>query len=199
MELSILVDLDGVLADFEQRRFDILTSRGQPAVPPSEVFDFYATRSYTERFGSEYAHEARRVTVEPGFFVNMDPVPGGIEGVNKLVQMGHDVRICSKPLEEHPQCTEEKLAWVLKHLGRWWADRAIIAKKKSEYAADVLIDDRPDLVDYTRRRREPEPEWLHVLYMQPWNTESSMHDYEMNDWSDFRWVEKIAQRKARRR
>lgn len=197
-ELEILVDLDGVLADFEGRRFKVLQDRGLPAVPPAEVHDFYANEAYESRFGVEARRAARAVTTELGFFRSMRPVEGAIEGVNRLVDMGHNVRICSKPLEEHPRCTEEKLEWVLEHLGKWWADRAIIAKRKSEYEADAPIDDRPDLVHYTRRRREPEPTWQHVLFCQPWNESSSMHDYHMRDWTDFDWVERALERRSTR-
>lgn len=193
-KLSILVDLDGVLADFEKKRHDVLVSRGVPAVPPAEVFDFYATRSYTERFGAAHARMARDVAAEPGFFESMDPVPGALEGVDRLLRMGHDVRICSKPLEAHPRCAEEKRAWVRRYLGAWWEQRAIITPRKSDYSADALIDDRPDLRDYMRRRGEPEPVWAHVLFAQPWNADSTSQDFRMVNWSDFLWVEQLVRK-----
>ncbi len=192
-ELVLLVDLDGVLADFEKRRYDILTERGLPTVHPSRVWDFYGTGAYTKAHGKEAARAARAVTVEPGFFESMELIPGGFAGVEHLAGM-HDVRICSKPLDEHPNCTAEKLYWIRKNLGDWWADRAHIIKKKSLVNADALIDDRPDLRTYTLKRGEPEPVWEHVLFEQRWNRDSTSHDYEMRDWTDFRWLERMVEK-----
>lgn len=191
MRLTLLVDLDGVLADFEKRRYDVLRARGLPALHPVDVHDFYGTASYEARFGAAARRAARAVTVEPGFFRSMEPVPGALEGVRVLVRMGHDVRICSKPLDEHPACTEEKRAWVREHLGPEWEAQALIVKVKSRYPAHALIDDRPDLRSYTEARGEPPIPWRHVLFRQPWNRASRDHDFEMVDWSDFRWVDAL--------
>jgi len=201
-QLTLLVDLDGVMADFEGQRFKVLKDRGLPAVPPADVTDFYGTQAYSTRFGKAGARAAREVTTEPGFFRNMRPIEGALEGFAKLESRGHIVRICSKPLEAHPNCTAEKVEWVREHLGRRHAERALIIKEKSKVEADALIDDRPDLYTYTIGRKEPEPVWKHVLYKQPWNRESTVHDFDMKDWSDFGWLdwlERLAQLSKGRR
>lgn len=186
--MRILLDMDGVLADFEGRRFKVLQERGLPAVDPSLITDFYGTKTYRQLHGHEAARAARAVTVEPGFFSSMDPIPGAIEGANSLVKIGHDVRICSKPLMEHPNCTEEKRAWILKHMGGWWLSRAYIVSDKARVRADYLIDDRPDLVDHCLGRGEPVPSWEHVLFDQPWNRSSTKHHLFMSGWDNLTWL-----------
>lgn len=186
--MVILVDMDGVLADFEYERFKRLRDRGLHALPPTQVRDFYGIESYREAFGSSGVRQARAIVSEPGFFRSMRPVAGAIEGVQRLVDMGHDVRVCSKPLRSNPRCADEKLGWLEEHLGTEWADRAIITDRKSEADGHWLIDDRPDLLDYMSKRKEPMPRWGHVLFSQPWNAHSTGHDLLMLHWGDFDWL-----------
>jgi len=47
-----------------------------------------------------------------GIFSEMDPMPGAIDGYNKLVEMGHDVYILSTAPWENPSAWSDKLLWV---------------------------------------------------------------------------------------
>lgn len=188
-DVTILVDLDGVAADFERQRYELLLARGLPALPPAEVIDFYGGASYG-KFGKKAVKDIRDILTEPGFFLNMEPMEGAVDALNELRARGFDVLICSKPLDEHPNCTQEKKGWVERVLGEWWRKRAIIIGEKARVRADFLIDDRPDLRDYSIGRGEPVPMWKHVLFRQPWNHASTTHDHEMRDWSDLAWLDK---------
>ena len=139
----ILVDMDGVLADFEGYRATLMRAMGHP-VPPT-VETFYGRETYARMFGEPLALVAEGITLVEGFFRNLPLIPGGIEGVRRLQSSGHDVRICSSPLRRNPHCRDEKLEWLRRHLGSDWADEATITSVKSEVVGDYLIDDRPDL------------------------------------------------------
>jgi 5'-nucleotidase len=184
----ILVDLDGVCADFELHRYQKLQAEGLPAIPPAEIKNFYGSKDYLERFGIG-AHEASlAVTKQPGFFREMPPIPGAVEGMEYLRSSGQIVRICSKPLSNHPTCEVEKLTWVRNHLGPWWEERAIITSVKSEVGACFLIDDRPNMRSYIASRNEPLAPWKHVLFRQCWNLDDTESDCVMRDWTDFAWL-----------
>lgn len=185
---DIFVDLDGVLADFEYHRYTTLLTRGLDALQPAYVTDFYGTQAYIQAYGKAAARKAREIVREPGFFSSMPLIVGGVEGVQALVARGHRVRICSKPLAENPSCTEEKRAWIRTVLGKRWEEEALIVKKKSEYKADFLIDDRPDMLKYVQERGELTPVWKHILFRQPWNQEASDHYRTMSNWTDFEWL-----------
>ena len=51
-----------------------------------------------------------------GIFSEMDPMPGAIDGYNKLVEMGHDVYILSTAPWANPSAWSDKLLWVKEYL-----------------------------------------------------------------------------------
>ena len=75
-------------------------------------------------------------------FSEMDPMPGAIEGYNKLVEMGHDVYILSTAPWENPSAWSDKLLWVKKYLGIVAYKRLILSHNKNLNRGDYLIDDR---------------------------------------------------------
>jgi 5'(3')-deoxyribonucleotidase len=75
-------------------------------------------------------------------FSEMDPMPGAIEGYNKLVEMGHDVYILSTAPWENPSAWSDKLLWVKKYLGMVAYKRLILSHNKNLNSGDYLIDDR---------------------------------------------------------
>ena len=155
--MIILVDMDGVLADWEAhflaewRRLH----PDKPWIPLGERRAFYAS--------SEYPPEAMDVPRREGFYRDLPPVGGAIDAIAAMKVSGVDVVICTAPMSNHPTCAQEKFAWVAQYLGREWVDRIVIAKDKTFVRGDVLIDDRPDVVGAFV------PTWEHVLFDAPYN------------------------------
>ena len=77
-----------------------------------------------------------------GIFSEMDPMPGAIQGYNKLVEMWHDVYILSTAPWENPSAWSDKLLWVKKYLGKVAYKRLILSHNKNLNSGDYLIDDR---------------------------------------------------------
>ena len=77
-----------------------------------------------------------------GIFSEMDPMPGAIDGYNKLVKMGHDVYILSTAPWNNPSAWSDKLLWVKKYLGEVAYKRLILSHNKNLNKGDYLIDDR---------------------------------------------------------
>ena len=77
-----------------------------------------------------------------GIFSEMDPMPGAIDGYNKLVEMGHDVYILSTAPWNNPSAWSDKLLWVKKYLGEVSYKRLILSHNKNLNKGDYLIDDR---------------------------------------------------------
>lgn len=158
---AILVDMDGVLADFEGEFLARWRARrpGERHVPLAERRSFYVRDDYPERLREDVLALQR----EAGFFASLPPVPGGLAAVRAMLAAGYEPWICTAPLSDHATCAQEKLAWVERHLGRAWVARTVVTKDKTLVRGDVLIDDRPAITGSMT------PEWEHVLFDAPWN------------------------------
>ena len=176
--MLILLDLDGVLADFE-RGFILAWQRAYPGL---------ATVAFEDRINFHLAEDypeaqrplAQALMTAPGFISGLPPVPGAIEGYRALIATGLDVHICTSPLRVHTHCVGEKFEWVGRHLGTAAAERMIMTRDKTLVRGDLLIDDRPAL------RGTMAPGWRHILFDAPYNR--IVTDKPRMDWSNWRSV-----------
>lgn len=160
----VLVDMDGPLADFDGRYWEICTSLKIPmdATPETQ----------THRFASDHvidAHQRRlsRIIVEqPGWFRGLPVVPGAKDGIERLAEVA-EVWICTKPLESSLTCRDEKASWVRNHLGEKWEKRLIFAPDKSLVQGDILLDDA------IRMQWLDRASWAPVVFPTVWNGEGS--------------------------
>jgi 5'-nucleotidase len=157
----ILVDMDGVLANWGARYDAGLDRHGEaarliPRTAEQRTFDLMADRSSIER------GIINQVMAEPGFYAELEPMPGAIDA---LVQMAEEfeVFICTSPWAANPTCVQDKLDWVGRYLGNDWRSRVIVTNDKTTVHADILIDDRPDIPNLERAS------WQQVFFDQPYN------------------------------
>ena len=101
------------------------------------VVDFDAYRDSHHQTTDEVKHL-------PGAYLEMDPIPGAIEAIRKVVAMGFDVWLATKPPTGVATAYSEKAAWVFKHLPEL-KRKLIITHDKGLLGdiADFLLDDRP--------------------------------------------------------
>ncbi|HAI58717.1 MAG TPA: 5'-3'-deoxyribonucleotidase [Xanthomonadaceae bacterium] len=161
--MLILIDQDGVLADFE-RGFHtawqaIGPRHGHPPLPLEERRSFHVRDDYPPHLEEAVVS----VYTAPGFYRALPPVPGAVEAMAELLDLGHDVRICTSPLNQYRYCVPEKYEWVEAHLGPAFVQRMVVTKDKTLVVGDVLVDDKPDVTGACQ------PAWRHVLYDQPYN------------------------------
>ena len=78
----------------------------------------------------------------PGFFTNLDPLPGALNCFNWLNnQPEFDVYILTAPSIKNPLCYTEKRLWIEAHLGLTVVNQLIISPHKQLLKGDFLIDD----------------------------------------------------------
>jgi 5'-nucleotidase len=177
--MRVLVDMDGVLADFERGFLTKWRARypDKLSIPIAERTDFYILDQYP----SAFSPLIKEIMYEPGFIRELRPIPGAIEAMEAMVAAGIEVFICSSPFTRYEHCVEEKYAWVDAHLGFTWVPRIILAKDKTLINGDVLIDDRP-VVDGVA-----EPSWEHVVFDQPYNR-AQQEKRRLRRWEEWRQV-----------
>jgi 5'-nucleotidase len=165
----VLVDMDGVLADFDRAVYEALWLECPDIQLP--------TTSHRIRLQNpKYDAEIRAVTSAPGFFRDLPPIDGALKGWERLVDLGYHPRICSSPLVSHQACELEKRAWLTEHLGSDVAAEAHIVANKCECPGLALIDDIPELTC------GPAP-WPHIVFDQAYNRSASS-PHRLRGWRD---------------
>ena len=158
--MLILLDQDNVLADFESGFRRHWRNRfGEDAPIEGKEHLFYIR----DRLPGHLQAHAAEIYGTVGFFESLPPVSGAVEAARALLAAGHDVRICTAPVNQYRYCAGEKIAWVEQHLGTEWTRRVIIAKDKTWVRGDILIDDKPNIEGTLP------PLWRHRLYDAPHN------------------------------
>lgn len=158
----VLVDMDSVLADFEERFIEIYTARypDRRAIPVQNRNTFYITDQYHER----YYEDIENIYHSEGFFRSLNPILGALEGIKALEELKNvRVFICTTAPRRNPFAPSEKRQWIAEYLGKEWVNKFILTHDKTLVKGDILIDDRPDI------NGESLPTWKHILYTQPFN------------------------------
>lgn len=176
----ILVDMDGVIADWGHAYGESLDAHGEiaaliPRHKDQRSFDLHAGRTPDE------IEIIRSVMVEEGFYQRLRPIPGAKQALKAMVKTGHDVRIVTSPWVSNPTCASDKLNWIVKHYGSHWGARVVITSDKTIVRGDYLIDDKPDISG------SQEPTWEHIYFHQPYNADRPERRRIMN-WNEWETV-----------
>jgi 5'-nucleotidase len=109
--LRIFIDMDGVLANFDK-----------------------AKRSHPDFEKKGFRPD---LTLD---FSKFEPMPGALEAVRDLIEMGHDLFIATTPPWNHPDAWGQKRYWVEENLPKL-KRKMFLTHRKDLLIGDVLIDD----------------------------------------------------------
>lgn len=105
----------------------------------------------------------------PGAYLDLDPIPGALEGVRTLIGAGYDVFIATKPPTGIPWAYSDKVSWILKNLPEL-KRKIIITHDKGLLGdhGDFLIDDRPHKANCENFKGifilfKPDTKWQDIL------------------------------------
>jgi len=114
---------------------------------------------------------------KPGFYRNMQPVKGAVEGVKSLLAAGHDIVVATAAPVSSPTSVEEKKEWIREHMPFFKLSNLLICHRKELIKGDLLFDDGShNLRDFLG---------VAVCMSRPWNRGEPHADVWVNGWSDF--------------
>ncbi|XP_075417055.1 5'(3')-deoxyribonucleotidase, mitochondrial isoform X2 [Tenrec ecaudatus] len=162
--LRVLVDMDGVLADFEGGFLSKFRARypDLPFVALEDRRGFWVSEQYG-RLRPELREKAVSIWESENFFLDLEPLPGAVDAVKQMANLENtDVFICTSPIRMFKYCPYEKYAWVEKHFGADFLEHIVLTRDKTVISGDLLIDDRPDVTDQLSNCKPPA-----ILGLQP--------------------------------
>ena len=178
-EKIVLIDMDGVLFDFESPNNAIIRTHFPeiPIVENRSSIYYKDTYSAYPKVCEMIYQENRRA----GFFRSFHLVDFAVEGFARILEAGYTPIVCSSPLEGHKTVINEKKASLEEHLvpifGTWVIDTAIFDRDKSKYDAIAMIDDHPSM------RGAKEAAWRQIVFSRSYN-QALISKFRLTNWQD---------------
>ena len=169
MALKILVDIDGVCADFASlylRRLRNLTGRVHFL---AEVTNWDFTKCVSSLREDQLVWES--IAAHEGLVAGLRELPQALPTICRWRAAGHRVVAVTHPARRAPDWGYERTEWLL---ARGWAeDDIVLCKDKSLVPGDFLIDDSRANV---QRWASVHPTGRGLLMQQPWAPEGYTWD-----------------------
>ena len=179
MSLTVFLDMDGVLADFNTRCADVF---GQPEKGTFEK-DPPLVENSAEHFGFEDAHAFWQAIGRHGafdFWSRIEPMPWCNILYNRLFNAPFvdRVLVCTSPAR-NPDSAKAKLMWLQGQIGGLspFRDWVLVPSEHKHYLAGpnrVLIDDRESNIEDWRSAGG-----IGYLFPMPWNREGKDVDWQV--------------------
>lgn len=129
----ILVDMDGVLCNLVGKWFAVYNREYGDQICLDDL-DQWGPHRIARAGKAVYKYLS-----QPGFFRDLEPIDGAIDGVRTLLAKGHDVVIVTAARRGH----RDKLDWLAQHLPFLPRDNVVFAHRKELVRGDLLFDDAP--------------------------------------------------------
>lgn len=168
MAKVMLLDCDGVVADFMQHTIDVLR------IPMSreDCKDFYIE---SNPGFEEYGEQMHALWATPEFWQTLPVIDGAVQGVNKMRQK-FDIVWCTSPYEDCPMWYWSRLQWLKKYFPFTTRKNLIATHRKELVSGTHLVDDKPKNVE---RWQKTNPHGIAYLMDQPWNRD---FEWKRVDW-----------------
>lgn len=136
-QLELALDCDGLLSDFTGGALRVVEEVTGRKHTPADVGEFDFTKALN--LSADEAREVKAViSSRRGFCASLLPYPGARQGVRRLRELGH-VFCVTSPWDSNVWWRAERESWLALHFG---IDVVHHAEDKSNYPADVFVDDR---------------------------------------------------------
>lgn len=164
--IRILLDIDGVCANFTKECLDLIEKHTGHRHHQDEITDYDIFRALKRE---ELRHLLSDAAVQAGFCAGIEPLHGAAAVVEELKSLG-EVVVVTSPMDT-PHWTYERTEWIARHLGIP-REQIVFAKSKHYIGGSFLIDDHADNCNawhIANRRWAGGPEPRAILIDAPWN------------------------------
>ena len=182
--MRIVVDMDEVMAQFVAkilRRWNALSGKN---FTRDDITSWRMEEVLgADRLGRTAEGLIDEWLAEDGFFEDLDPVPGAVEGVNKLRAHGYDVVFATSIPEVAVHSYTGKRRWLRKHFPDMSMKDMVAISRKGLIDGDVLIDDGPhNIIEWMTPMRHDR---IAIVFDAPWNRHvDGSGIYRAKTWSD---------------
>lgn len=142
MRPSVLLDVDGVLADFTSAALELVFKETGRRYEPNAVTTWEVFDSIPEPFAQARVYGLLKGR---GGCLGIPIYEGAQDGVARLRELA-DVTIVTSPFSGSETWMHEREKWLEQHFGIDHHD-IIHAKKKSRVHGDIFIDDKPEHIE----------------------------------------------------
>ncbi len=175
MNLRILVDLDGIVADLLPAWLALYNRDWLDDLRPEQITTWDLHPHVKPACGRRMDEFLRY----PGLFLGLPEIPAAVDALRRLQGDGHDILLVSAP--PCPGAAAEKLRWVRQHLPFLGVERLVLTSRKEVVAGDVLIDDSPANL-FAYRAAYPLAKLATIGY--PYNSEVPAGTLRAEGWRD---------------
>lgn len=160
--VHLLIDMDGVLYDWDERFWNEVADRFPHVVIP----DLSDRRSFDPTVSAPGLTREQMLEVFdlPGFYLGLKPMPGAQEALREFELMGLPRNVLSSPTTTNPDCASNKYASMARDFSPVWADLTHLARDKTSTLGTLLVDDKPDIHGAWYY-----PTWDQVIFDWPYN------------------------------
>lgn len=139
MDKILLLDVDGVVANFGQYYLDIVESKLGYKYNILDLVEWnYSDVMNLSKYEIEIIEHELHL---PGCASRLEPHEGAVLGVLSLLEVC-DVRFVTAPLRGNPTWVYDRNSWLRGYFGSEVADRTIYAQDKSLVYGDIFVDDK---------------------------------------------------------
>ncbi len=168
--MRLLLDMDGVLANLLAKWLATYNRDHDDAIGEDDL------KSWGIWQWVKIGHRIFDYLHEPHWFLDLEPMPGAIDGVQSLVNSGHEIFVVTAVPLASPTGLHDKSRWLEQHFPMIPRHHLIAAQRKDLVAGDLLLDDSPEHIDAFPG--------ITVLYDHPYNR-TFKSDHRVTSWPAF--------------
>jgi 5'(3')-deoxyribonucleotidase len=175
-KVRLLLDVDGVLADFTQTYVAAVIASGVRVIPPDWQGMEWDIAKELRLTPKEYAKVQALMCME-GVAQRLTPLPGAVSAVKRMAKKA-DVYFVTAPVPDSPTWGYDRKQWLLKHFGEELGSRVVSTECKAVVSGTFLVDDK---IENCREWEEENPMGI-VLRWCPAGMTPASGMINVNDW-----------------